>query len=377
MRIGLPRTATNVIAHLNETVDHLARRGRMLPVPVGNLAAKSDLKTRGPAISFLVNSLTGVDSFILLRNFSRDIGSAKIVTIWPRAALVSTPQTFPIAVNYADSDSSIAGKVAYYWLKVVPASTKTGGNVFVSGPQQFDASQYPAAPKITGDFAVSQAFTPTTQPVTAVTGGAPNQATINVASFLVQYPYGSVSYSSGSITPLLDSTKYYVYCDDPTQKGGALPYIASTLNPSVTGALHRLYLGTVTTPAFGGAPVGGGGGGNGGCFSPETEVWTPRGDIPISELIPGDKVQTRIGWRKVLAVLKHDYDGPLHEMPDGFLVTPDHRIRKGMEWVRAASLFDRVIQYQGPVYNLSIEGETDDEHCYRLANGYLAHNAYK
>lgn len=377
MRIGLNRIATKAVSNLQDSVDRLARRGRMLPVPIGNLAAKSDLKTRGAAISFLVNSLEGVDSFILLRNFSRDIGSARIIAIWPRAALVATPQTFPLAVNYADADSAVSGQIAYYWLKVVPASTKTGGNVFVSGPQQFDATRFPAAKKISTDYAVGQAYTPTTQPLGGVTGGAPNQATINIAPYQVQYPFGLVSYSSASITPLLDSTTYYVYCNDPTYKGGAQAYVASLLNPALTAGNETIWVGKITTPAFGAGGTGGTGGGGGPCFSPETQVWTLRGDTAISELIPGDQVQTRVGWRKVLAVLKHDYDGPLHEMPDGALVTPSHRIRKGMEWVPAATLFIRVVQYEGPVYNLIVEGENDDEHCYRLANGYLAHNTVK
>lgn len=378
MRTGANKGIGVVLDEAIDRLDRLDRRGRMLPVPITNLLATANIKTRGPQVSFQIESLQGIDSFMLLRNLSQDLGSAQVVATWPRASLVATPQTFPLFISYADADQSIAGQKAYYWVKVVPASTKTSTNALISGPQVFDASQYPSSDKITQDYAVNQPFTPTTQPVTAVTGGSANHATVNIASFQVQYPFGVVTYNSGSITPLLDSTKYYIYCDDPKEVGGAVAYIASTSNPTVTAGLHRLYLGAVTTPAFGGGPTGGSGGGNGGCFSPETKVWTPRGDVAIAEMVGGqDVVHTLAGWRMVMTVLAHEYDGILLEMPDGGLVTPGHRLHWGKEWLRADKFFRREVHFQGMVYNLVVEGDSDDEHNYRLANGYIAHNVQK
>ena len=378
MKLGLNRIATQKVNDLQAKVDKLSRVGRMANVPVGNLSATSYLKTRGAAISFLVNSLEGVDSFALLRNFSQDIGSAQIVAIWPRSSLLSTPQRFPVAVHFADSDSAIAGKVAYYWLKAIPASNKTTDNVFISGPQVFDASQFPSATQIQGDFPVTQSLTPLTSPITADTGGSPNTATINVAAFSVQYPFGLVHYNSGMISGLLDSTGYFVYSRDPAYKGGPQTYIATVNNPDLTASDPVVFHGSVTTPVFGAGPKQGGGGGNGPCFDPETKVITQKGDKPFEEIKAGeDMVLTRVGWRRVKCVLIHDYDGPLHEMPDGGLVTPEHRIRKGYDWVRAADLFKNIVHYAGPVYNMHVEGATDDERCYRLANGYLAHNTQK
>lgn len=378
MRTGSSKGAQAVLDQAVDRLDRLDRRGRMLPVPASNLLATADIKTRGAQISFQVASLEGIDSFVLLRNLSQDLGSAQVVAIWPRSSLLATPQKFPLTVSHSDSDQAIAGQKAYYWLKAIPASTKTQPNVFVSGPQVFDATAFPASRKVTGDYAVNQPFTPTTQPLTSVTGGAANQATINIAAFLVQYPFGPVNYNSGSITPLLDGTKYYVYCDDPTESGGAQTYLASTSNPDVTAGLHRLYLGSITTPAFGGGGTGGGGGGNGGCFSPETKIWTPRGDVAIAEILGNsDVVHSLAGWRMVLTVLAHEYDGTLLEMPCSGLVTPGHRFYWGREWLRADKFFRREISYQGPVYNLTVEGITDEEHSYRLSNGYTAHNTFK
>lgn len=376
-RIGLNRIATKTIDQLTSTLQHAVRVGRMNPVPIGNLSAQANVRTRGATVSFLVNSLEGVDSFVLLRNFSQDIGTAQIIAIWPRATLLSTPQAFPVRVNYADADQSIGGRIAYYWVKAIPASNKTQVNVFISGPQKFDASGWPSSITISADNAVNQSYTPTTQPLGAVTGGSANHATVNIASFQIQYPFGLVTYSSGSITPLLDNTKYYISCNDPTYKGGAQTYLATTLNPAITGNTATVFLGTITTPAFGGGGTSGGGGGSGPCFDPETKILTMRGYIPMEMIQVGDRVQTRKGWRNVKEVLVHEYDGPMREMPDGGLVTLEHRIRKGDYWVRADSIFSHEVLYRGPVYNLSIEGKTDEEHCYRLANGYIAHNQFK
>lgn len=378
MRAGAGKGVTAALDQAVDRLDRLDRRGRMLPVPVTNLLATADIKTRGAQISFQVASLEGVESFVLMRNLSQDIGSAQIVAIWPRSSLLSTPQKFPLTVSHSDSDQAIAGRKAYYWLKAIPASTKTALNVFVSGPQIFDASLMPPSSKIAADYAVSGSYTATTQQLTATTGGAPNQATISIAGFQVKYPFGLVSYNSGTITPLLDNTGYYVYCNDPTMKGGAQTYFATTQNPALTDHPETIFLGSVTTPVFGGGPKGGGGGGGGPCFDPETLILTKRGNVEIAAIMPlADEVMTRVGWRKVTTVFSHDYDGLLHEMPDGALVTPDHRIRRGPEWVRAAELFSRVVSYQGMVYNLGIEGESDEEHCYQLSNGYMAHNSNK
>lgn len=101
-------------------------------------------------------------------------------------------------------------------------------------------------------------------PLSATTGGTANHATISIASNSQQYGDGMVNYSSGSITPLLDSTKYYIYADDPTFAGGAVTYHATVNISDLTAANGRVYFGSITTPAFGGGGTSGSGGGSGG-----------------------------------------------------------------------------------------------------------------
>jgi Hint-domain len=381
------RTADSVRNNLAQVI----KVGRMRPVPLTGFQATSSLMTRGAQIGFQVTSLQGVDSFVLLRNFSSDPGSAQQIHVWPAASLQATPQTYPINLQYTDADPSIAGQKAYYWIKAVPVSNQTTSNSFLSGPQLFDASQQPSAPAITADYPVCQAYTPTTQPLSAATGAGANQATITVAAFQIQYPFDLdgdgdadlISYAMGALTPLLDSTMYFVYFNDPTYAGGPQTYIASTSNPDVTAGLYRQYVGNITTPAHGGGGTSGQGGGGGGggapCFSGNTKVVTKRGAIPISEIQPGDRIYSHMGWREVKQVLVHDYDGEMREMGSGELVTPTHRMRRerGL-WVPAREKFAVVVPFKGKVFNLVLgPSKSDEAACYLLNNGNYAHNMRK
>jgi hypothetical protein len=373
------------ISAIDNKLNQVVKVGRIATVPISDLSAQSDLKTRGAQLSFQVLSLEGIDSFVLMRNFSRDPGSAQQIHVWPVNSLKATPQTFPLNLQHTDADPAIAGQKSYYWLKAVPVSNKTGGNVFVSGPQLFDASNLPNAKQITGDYAAVQAYTPTTQPLSSATGVGVNQATIAVASFQIQYPFDAngdgvpdlVSYSSGSIGPLNDSTMYFIYFDDPTYAGGPQTYIASTQNPDVTAGLHRQYIGSITTPAHGGGGTFGGGGGGGACFSGNTSVHTERGRVPICEIKRGDKVYSRIGWRLVAKLLVHEFDGEMREMGSGELVTPGHRIWHENDWRPAGDLFPVKVNYKGRVYNLALKAKADRGQCYTLSNGLVAHNLRK
>lgn len=378
------RTVDTVQNNLRQAI----KVGRMAPVPLGNLAATSDLKTRGAQVGCHITSLEGVDSFVLMRNFSRDPGSAQVIHVWTAKSLATTPQTYPIALQHTDADPAIAGKKVYYWVKAIPLSTRTTDNVFISGPQAFDASNLPSAKQIAGDFASYQAYTPTTQPLTAITGGPVNSATINIASFQIQYPFDTdadgdadlISYNSGAITPLLDATQYFVYYDDPSYKGGAETYIATTDQTLVCAGLHRQYLGQIMTPAHGGGGTGGGGGGGGSCFSGETEVITKRGPVPISQVTTEDHVYSRVGWRKVFKVLVHDFKGVLHDMGGTGLVTATHRIYSTPlhAWVQAKDMFEKTQEFEGKVYNLELKGgASDNAHCYLLKNSFYAHNTRK
>ena len=232
---------------------------------------------------------------------------------------------------------------------------------------------------------VNAAYTPTTQPLSAATGSGVNEASIDVASFQVLYPssIGLVSYNSGVITPLLDSTYYYVYCLDPEYAGGAQTYLATTDNPTITSNEALVFMGAITTPAHGGGGTTGGGGGGGPCFSENTLIITKDGIKHFRDVIGmHDHILTQKGWRLVRNVICHlGYTGAMCDMDNDELVTPAHRFWWKHGWVRAEHLFiglPKIERFTGPVYNLEIDGDgSDDEQCYTLANGWIAHNTRK
>ncbi|HLW79108.1 MAG TPA: Hint domain-containing protein [Terriglobia bacterium] len=224
---------------------------------------------------------------------------------------------------------------------------------------------------------VNASSTPTTQPLSATNPSG--SATISIASFVVQYPFGTVSYNSGSITGLASSTKYYVYCDDPNYAGGAVTYHATTSNPTVTAGEGRLFVGIITTPASGGGGTSGSGGGNGPCFSGNTLIRTTLGPVAIANIVPGDWIHSIAGPRRVRRLLAHRYVGVMLEMARGELVTPSHKLRSDDgHWLKAHCFFGNYAGFDGTVFNLEIEGDgSDDEQCYQLENGRFAHNVQK
>lgn len=373
-------------------------------VPNGVIQSNPLTAVGPPQAQFAV---VGIDGKFIIQIQDPQIGlpeSANLASIYASAGL--NPQFAPIlhnlqsstTVNFDNSSSladyGISAQVGYtfqnpnvtlFWRLRSSFNGKTWNkwqiysSALTCGPVGVASGTLRTAALST----VNGANTPTTQPLTATTGTPVNAATINVAAFVVQYPapIGRVSYSSGSITPLLDATFYYVYCLDPTFSGGAKTYIASTSNPDVTSNDGIVFLGSITTPAHGGGGTGGNGGGGGPCFTGNTHVITKDGHKRISKIIAWvDEVLTQRGWRVVGRRIEHaGYSGPLRDMGNGELVTPDHCFWFHRMWREAMFIFTTEIPcLYGSVFNLEIEGDgSDEEQCYTLANGWIAHNVRK
>jgi hypothetical protein len=73
-------------------------------------------------------------------------------------------------------------------------------------------------------------------------------AVISVGAHTVQYGYGQVAFSSGSISGLSVNTTYYVYANDPAFGGGAVTYLATTNPQTVVAANGNYYVGSIKTP---------------------------------------------------------------------------------------------------------------------------------
>jgi hypothetical protein len=113
--------------------------------------------------------------------------------------------------------------------------------------------------------------TSTTSPLTAISISN-GTAEIQVGQFTIQYPFGTVSYGTGTIYGLYPSTTYYVFCDDVGYQGGAngaTSYNCSTdVNATVSGE-WRVNVGYIATPA---KPASGSSGGGGGAGLPRCTV---------------------------------------------------------------------------------------------------------
>jgi hypothetical protein len=136
-----------------------------------------------------------------------------------------------------------------------------------------------------------------------------------------------------------------------------------------------------STSTGGGGNIGGSGGGGSTCFSGNTRVVTMDGVKRFCDLDPTVYVRVTHDdgskrWRKATLVIHPDCKGDLLNMGNGELITPGHHIKAG-EYVPAAIIWDERVHHEGPLYNLMIETDCDDEHNYELANGRIAHNIQK
>jgi hypothetical protein len=77
------------------------------------------------------------------------------------------------------------------------------------------------------------------------------------------------------------------------------------------------------------------------CFPAWVRVTTARGDVPISEIAPGDRVLTRSGFRRVVATSKREYRGHMTGVLAGkalLVSTPDHPFWTERGWIEAGTL---------------------------------------
>lgn len=128
------------------------------------------------------------------------------------------------------------------------------------------------------------------------------------------------------------------------------------------------------------------------CLAPSTLIATGRGLVPIVDVVMGDLVETRRGWRQVMRSWQSGTSEVirLHLSSGNTLVaTPGHRIwTRNRGWVPAESLsyadamltrdagavwlMDvEIIPGEQPVYDLAV----DDAHEF-YASGVLVHNSY-
>lgn len=194
---------------------------------------------------------------------------------------------------------------------------------------------------------------------------------IDIAGFVQKYARGSVAYNSGTVDAGSNTAKGYVFTVDPLYQGGPVVYQFTTTYDDQWNAPGTLQLGGITLSGGGGGSGGGNGGGNfNPCFSPNVKL---RGGIGIGELKDHQFVHTRHRVLGAKVRVRH-YAGPMLDMGGGELVTLGHHFVCGDVELEARQIWTARVEYAGPVYNLEIETDQDDQRNYFLDNGMLSHN---
>ena len=122
----------------------------------------------------------------------------------------------------------------------------------------------PDGTTVFGSTTGNLSYRPTTNPLSSTDSGG-GFAAVAIAAFNIQFSSkGLVSYSSGSITGLLNNTNYFIFTSDPTISGGAVSYSASTSKTSSLAGSGNIFVGSIVTASAGGPPtIGANDGGNG------------------------------------------------------------------------------------------------------------------
>lgn len=105
-------------------------------------------------------------------------------------------------------------------------------------------------------------------PITAADVGA--NVTVTIAAFVPQFDFGTLNVSGATITGLSFSTFYYIYLTGFNYANGAYTAALATTSAKTMQADGNFYIGSITTPADGGAGTGGSGGG--GALVPGSDI---------------------------------------------------------------------------------------------------------
>lgn len=101
-------------------LDKADKRGQFFESPIARFFATTGAANTGPQLTFRAVFSKGIQSIQLLRNVSRDPGSAKLLQSYPMAPIATGNAQINRDITYKDTDASVFGKTVYYFLKVVP-----------------------------------------------------------------------------------------------------------------------------------------------------------------------------------------------------------------------------------------------------------------
>jgi hypothetical protein len=285
----LSRADMAPITDLNLRLSVLEQKGQYFRNPV-----KAFIATNGPAgygarISFQIYLTKGLQSIEILRNTSRDFGSAVVLQSYSISEVaINKP------ISYYDHDKAIIPPAvpspAYYWIRSIPYPSKF--QPIVQGPQIVTIQPV-------GNTSITATNDPsnTTNGATVDSIDAGSNATIRIygtggvgTSWTRNSGYGATpTFPPGTLFGQAYTTAYYVMWTGPTPTYPGASYQAFTSLPSALPD-NYVFVGKVTTVAAGGTggSSGGGGGGRGpgGCCEVGTPLKFPPGSEVDLEVVP-------------------------------------------------------------------------------------------
>lgn len=100
-------------------LDTIDQRGIAVTDPVQTFVAKAVTPATGAQVTFQAYQSQGIDRIEVLRNTSRDIGSAAVLQTYPANQLqLGRP------IQTSDAAPFNTGSTLYYWLRAVPVQSK-------------------------------------------------------------------------------------------------------------------------------------------------------------------------------------------------------------------------------------------------------------
>ncbi len=124
---------------IDRRISAIEHRELFVANPIENFTVSASATTDGAQIAFDLAVIAGISMVQVLRNFSRDRGSAKVLASWT-AQQVGLRRT----MSFSDSDPELAGKTAYYWIEAIPYNPALPA--LYQGPQTLAAAQADLVP---------------------------------------------------------------------------------------------------------------------------------------------------------------------------------------------------------------------------------------
>jgi hypothetical protein len=138
------------LEELANRVDLIAPRRPITDQPIDGFGVDFNSTTLGATISFTLVNNSGIGTLVLKRNFSQDIGSAKVINTWNAQSLENNQ-----GIVYDDTDQAIATAAeVFYWIECDP--TQSDFDPVVVGPQTTSITLVQGPPNPILDFDVSR-----------------------------------------------------------------------------------------------------------------------------------------------------------------------------------------------------------------------------